>query len=581
MENNGQFNRENNDGQNPLLWKILFFGTLTGYCLYYAPFGINETDGGFLTGLGWQILNGKVLYGDAIYVRPPLPVWLRALELYFLPEQWAVLGERWMFYLKAGAYNWLGAAVLTHGARRWMLAVFGFVVSVHCYPPMAWHTIDGILCSVLAIYCIHQLRYDELTPGRPWLKIALSGVFVFASLLCKQSFYPMVAVFLGLLFFTPHCPGITGLRKVAAGAATLLCCTALFFSYLYANDLLNNYLRMTGGAASGGQALQHGVLDYFRIKPALAAVSVVVLAPAVWMLWKKKAPKPAAGLWVLWLMLLTGSYLYEIWNRQAFTVPFAQTRLLFWAGFVFTVWGSQLSKSVASTQFAQSDTGRSDKRFSLPDPYLLALFAVSWCASVSWGYNLPVLFAVPWVFAALEISRHLWQRAYPRIRLYRINLVALLALLAVFRCGYEFVYRDGQRRAMKTHLGEVFPALQGIYSTAEKGQLYLDLKKLAAQYPCFKTLPAIPQANFLTRTYPPLPLDWVVNRETNGDNALILKAIEKNKPVLLVEKTWAEKCETDPELTLTLGVLRKGIILGESPHFWVVQPDLEYIINNN
>ena len=172
----------------------------------------------------------------------------------------------------------------------------------------------------------------------------------------------------------------------------------------------------------------------------------------------------------------------------------------------------------------------------------------------------------------MEISRLLWQRAYPRLRLNRMNMLALAVLLAVFRLGCEFVYRDGRRSDMDVPLGPVFPALDGIYSTSEKGLLYLDLKNLAVRYPNFKTLPAFPQANFLTKTSPPLPLDWVVNRETNGDNSLILKNLKENQPVLFIEKSWLGKIQTDPELSLTRDFLRTGKILDETPHFLVIQP---------
>ena len=60
-------------GEEPL-FKWLFFSLLAAYCLCYAPYGVNETDGGFVTGLAWQTLQGKTLYGDVVYVRPPLPV---------------------------------------------------------------------------------------------------------------------------------------------------------------------------------------------------------------------------------------------------------------------------------------------------------------------------------------------------------------------------------------------------------------------------------------------------------------------------------------------------------------------------
>lgn len=547
LENSGQNRTPDFPGFGSSLWKILFFSILICYGIFYAPCGINETDGGFITGLAWQLVSGKMLYGDVIYVRPPMPVWLRAIELQLLPEHWAVLGERWIFYLKTGLYSLLGAAVLAHGSQRWMLATFAFVVSVHCYPPMAWHTVDGILFSVLGIWFL--ARYHSARGS------VLAGISIFAALLCKQSFYPMAFVFVAVLVLEKNG------KRTGWGLGAFALCSILFLWYLGANDLLTNYLQMTGGSASGGQALQHGVLDYFKIKPVLVVGSILLLGPAAFYLWKEKKTQMALWLWVLWLILVAGSYAYEIWDRQAFTAPFAQARLLFWVGLLFPVlhYKSFVHRSPFITYHSS---------FLI---HHLSLLAISWCASVSWGYNLPILFAAPWVFAAMEISRLLWQRAYPRWNPEWVNITPLVVLLAVCRFGYEFVYRDGRRSDMNTHLGSIFPALGGIYSTSEKSRLYLDLKNLAARYPNFKTLPAFPQANFLTKTYPPIPLDWVVRRETNGDNALILKNMEERKPVLFIEKSVMEKIQSDPELSLTLDFLRTGEILDETAYFLVVQ----------
>jgi hypothetical protein len=165
---------------------LLFLATFIFYLFMYAPWGINESDGGFLTGLAWQILSGKTLYQDIIYVRPPLPVWLRALEIQLLPDHFAVLGERWIFYLKVAIYSWLGAAILAEGRKRWWLACFGFVLSVHCYPAAAWHTVDGILFAVFSAWC--------LMANKTKASSFFSGMALCLSLLCKQSFYPLLLV---------------------------------------------------------------------------------------------------------------------------------------------------------------------------------------------------------------------------------------------------------------------------------------------------------------------------------------------------------------------------------------------------
>ncbi|MCC7465945.1 MAG: hypothetical protein IT261_06740, partial [Saprospiraceae bacterium] len=297
-------------------WQFMFFGLLAGYCLYYAPYGINETDGGFLTGLAWQVLNGKTLYHDIVYVRPPLPVWLRALELNCLPETWAILGERWMFYAKLALYSWLGAAALTTGTQRWILAVFGFVVSVHCYPPMAWHTVDGILFAVLSAWLL--LKSSRIA-------VFAAGLALLGSLLSKQSFYPLLPVFLVLAALKPERPLINaGVLLsgflVGAGAFTL---------FLWSQGTLATFLEMTAGASSGNQALEHGLLDFFRITPELAIPGLALLIPAFYWNHQKRNQNIALMLWSLWLLALPLSYAAITWWRQDHTVPFAQSRAMF------------------------------------------------------------------------------------------------------------------------------------------------------------------------------------------------------------------------------------------------------------
>ncbi len=526
------------------VWPFLFFLIVGMYGLAYAPYGINETDGGFLTGLAWQVLQGKVLYQDLVYVRPPLPVWLRALELQLLPAHWAILGERWIFYGKLALYSWLAAAVLTTGTWRWQLATLGFIVSAHCYPAAAWHTVDGILFAVLAAWCLFK------GPGI-W-GAALGGLALLAALLCKQSFYPLALAGLAAAYFSPR-----GLRAVAALMLGMLAGSALFFNYLYQHQLLTGFLRLTGGAASGGQAWQHGVVDYFHIQPVLALVSVLLLALTGWC-WLAKNYRWAYGFWAVWLAALMASYAVAIWRNQDFTPPFAQARLLLWVAGAW--WFYQLY---------QQRKGAAPATFSLPA--FGFMLAIAWCSAISWGYNLPILFAVPGVWALLEIGRVLQRQVTGQIALVAGFLV-LPALLGVNRYGYEFVYRDGQRSNMTEDLGQIFPALGGIYSTPETRMLYRELQALAAKYgPNFKTLPSFPQANFLTHTAPPLPLDWVVAREMNADSSLVMSTLINNRPVLFLEKKYLNALETDPELMLLRPLLQSAERVEETQYFLVLR----------
>lgn len=540
------------------IFPYLFFAVVLLYCLLYAPYGINETDGGFLTGLGWQVLCGKTIYLDILYVRPPLPVWLRALELALLPETWGVLGERWIFYFKLALYSWLAADLLAKGSYRWVLATTGFIVSVHGYPACAWHTVDGILFSVLALW-LYAAQNDRFL----FLRAALAGISFCAAMLCKQSFYPLVVIFPALMLLWDH-PRKAG--RIFWFSVSALLCTILFFSYLYQNNLLQDYLKMTGAAASGGQALQHGFVDYLHIKPGLALLSVLLLAPVVWWFRKRNNTDAALTTWNLWTSLLLGTYMLEVWRREEFTAPYAQSRLLFLVGVAYAGW-------LALEWWKQQEKPAVFKK-GLPDSVILltALLAVSWSAAISWGYNLPIFLATPWMFAMLEISRILQEARQSKPLAKGWYLAQILLLVAVARFNYEFVYRDGRRSEMTEHLGAIFPKLHGIYSTPETAALYRDLFELHRKYgPNFTVLPAFPQAHFLTGTCSVLPLDWVVRRETNGDNHLIINNLETQKPVLFIEKSFLEKINSDPELELTKQLMSRGKFLEATPHFQVIQ----------
>jgi hypothetical protein len=553
-----------NDKQT-LVWKILFLGIVVGYCLFYAPYGVNETDGGFLTGLAWQVLQGKMLYQDMVYVRPPLPVWLRALEIKLLPEHFAVLGERWIFYGKIALYSALSAVILVADARRWQLATLGFVVSAHCYPAMAWHTVDGILFAVLALFFTFKKSITYLV---------FAGICLFCSLLCKQSFYPLLPLFVLFLFFEPE----QRWKRMIVLVGACLLCFVLFYLYLDQNKILTGFIQMTSGAASGGQALQHGILDYFRITPELALPSLLLLSPVAWWFWKGKNRRLAQVAWSLWLFALVATYVLVTWLRQEHTVPFAQSRIMFWvAGMwclrpLFFLGASKFRGFQMNSQIpTDPSAGFLPLKIARANRLHLVLLGISWCAAVSWGYNLPILFATPWVWAGMEVTRMLEQGSRPFRFLKYSGFMMLFATLFAFRIGYEFVYRDGRRSDMTEAMGEIFPRLSGIYSDRETAELYQDLKALSGRYgPNFTILPAFPQANFLTNTKAPLPLDWVVNRETNNNNALVFMDLKEKNPIIFIQKAFQEKLKTDPELEVTRWLLDHGQIIEETPHFWVL-----------
>lgn len=508
------------------------------YTWLYGTKGINETDGGFLTGLAWQLLNGKALYADVVYVRPPLPVWQRAFELMLLPEAWAVLGERLIFYLKVAAYSALGAFILLPAhPSRWAVALFAFVLSAHHYPAMAWHTVDGLFWGALGLWVLfrHPTRWSGV----------LAGVLLAASMLCKQSFYPIATIGVGVAAWR------YSWRYAVQVGLGLALGWAAFAAYLQTFKLWDGFWQMTTGATSLAQAVQHGGLDYFRIHPAVALLSMPCLAAAWWLGVNRPHSLWALRSWVTWWFVLGATYLWSVFVRHEFTVPFAQLRLLFWVANTYALW--QWHHGMWSSHRLARYT---------------ALVGLSWCAAVSWGYNLPILFSVPWIFALWDATRRLGLTT--RVSLSRIGLPAFVGLFAVFAVSGEWVYRDGRRSDMTMPLGDIFPALTGICSTPQKAALYSDLARLMRRYgPEATVLPAFPQANFLTQTSPPLPLDWVVSREMGRYAGFVEAEARRRKAVFFLEKTALPALDTDPELTLVKQLYDQGKVLEETPFFRV------------
>lgn len=533
-------------------WQLLFFCLLAGYSLYYAPFGINETDGGFLTGLAWQVLSGKMLYQEVIYVRPPLPVWLRVMEIKYLPETWAILGERWIFYGKIACYSWLGASVLTKGGSRWQLACLGFVVSAHCYPPMAWHTVDGILFAVFAAWL--------LVKDRP-IATFISGMALAGSLLCKQSFYPLLPVFILFAAIKPA-KSMQNAGMLMFGSLLTL---GVFGWYLALDHRLDAFLQMTGGASSARQALEHGILDYFRITPELALPGLALLIPAFYGYYKQKNTRYSCYFWIIWLLALPLSFIAVTLWRQEHTVPFAASRAMFLIAVGYLCSNVWRSEFVRNGDFSARILSALQNRRS---EWLLLL--VSWSAAVSWGYNLPILFATPWVWAGMKITEKMTSGIFRSGWHHALALGYLLLLLATFRVGYSFIYRDGKRSDMHQPMGEIFTALQSVYSDDQTAEMYQELKLLASKYQVFAVMPAFPQAHFLTKSKPPLPLDWVVNRETNGHNELVERKMRENQPILFIQKSFWSKIQTDPELSLTREWVNSSVLLEETVHFKVI-----------
>jgi hypothetical protein len=523
------------------LYQFLFFFIVLVYCFYYAPYGINQTDGGFITSLAWQVVSGKTLYSEISYVRPPLPIWLRALELKLLPDMIEIVFERNLSYLHLAFWSWLSCALLTVGATRWFLATVTFIIAAHCYPAAAWHTNLGLFFGVLSISMLFL---------RSRIGLVSATLFALLSELCKQVFLivPLI-IFVGYL--------VQGRKKDALKAILIYAFgKSAFYLILFSQGSLDAYFTMTSASTTGAAFIQHGLYDFIDIPLPLAGL--IALMMSIYSLSKQKQAKLIsvflAFLILFFITLLIAVYLYQIHTRQQFTAPFLQSRGLWWVGSLYLL----------QEVFAQ--------KYSVKEKYLMAAFlGLNWASAVSWGYNLPIFLPIVGVFALREMLLHALPAfaTFPTTKL-MAQLLCLLILLGTFRYGYQFIYRDGQRSQMHYHMGEVFPKLTGIYSTQASFEKYTEFKTLQQKYPDCTVLPTMTLANYLTDTKPKLPLNWVVERELGGKSKSEI-LVGCRDGVFLVEKILLPDIEANPEYALVQSIVQSSIQLEETEHFRVVR----------
>ena len=141
------------------LFKYFFFALPFVYAIMFAPFGFESYDSGFILGLSWQFVSGSVPYSDIIYVRPPVSYFFHSLFFLF-NNDYTIIIDRVFFYFETAIYSYLSILLLAKKFKResyiyiYFLSCISFILSVHTFPPMAWHTVDGIFFCVIGVFLV-------------------------------------------------------------------------------------------------------------------------------------------------------------------------------------------------------------------------------------------------------------------------------------------------------------------------------------------------------------------------------------------------------------------------------------------
>lgn len=500
------------------VFKTLFFLMPVLYFLLYGWYGFDDTDQGFIVSLCYRILNGEVPHQDFFYVRPPLTPLLHTIEMWLLPESIEVIGMRFFGIL----YIWLSVLFGILALRKffnfeelfispWLLATLGFIISMHNYPPMAWHTVDGVLFTALGVFLLS--RGDHW----PWIAAGLWALAL--APMAKQPFAVVPLVGLAAVFWV-H-PFRKSLKGVGAAAAVGAFFLLLIFLVPGLRDFFSEMIRQSTGATDPTEIIWPGVKLY--VWPALYAFVPIA---GLWLFLGKVLKSPRMGqifLAIFWIgfVIFYAIHVYLVFRAEAFMPPrFGTYHAMLFCGAV-----------VAGIYLLRGERNMA---------WVLTLCAGSWAAGISWGYPapvhsmLPALFGIVW-FLGKEIRKRppLWY--YPSI--------TALAFVAYFLM-YQYPFREPIRSELTYHLGDHFPKLNHVYTNPTMYGKYGEVKTLHEKYgDNFTVLPAFPLANYLTNTTPPIQIDWAHDAEMAYDYGLerILQRVDQVQPTVFVDKVNGPK----------------------------------------
>lgn len=458
--------------------------------LRQATIGIESNDGGFVLGLAHDLAQGKELYTQAFYIRPPLTVYLHAW-VFLLPPDWPLL---LLARLVAGLELAIASLVpilmmrrlfALGGAETGILALVSLIAAFHNYPLMPWHTIDGLCLAALS------LALGSVMHRAPWRLAAATALLAVAAVGTKQNF--LTVPLLVALAVTLSQGGQMALRLLVCLALATVVGAALVAMAVDVSTMLAATRSMTHtkhiwliGAVGFGR-------DFLSTWSVLTVVPTIVLV-----LWCGMSTRPLRHIGLLALASLA-------------VLPVGLA--FFFA--VGTKW--QVPEYLPDALFPATLSiclVKVIRRAGAGWVWLLALHGLAWTVSISWGYATTALLPAPMILTVWLVLRTIVPAAITRV----LAILLPAGFLAAYFVGQNYLYdiEAPDTRATNTQdMGQVSPLLAGIRGTQADVELYRQTcEAIEALGPRTIVIPNMPLSYAICGRQNPIGMGWLATVET-------------------------------------------------------------------
>ncbi|MEU3771453.1 hypothetical protein AB0E55_40855 [Amycolatopsis keratiniphila] len=463
-------------------------------------FGFNPTDQGFVLAQVWRVLHGEIPQVDFLGPRPFGSAYLHLVD-HLVPAP-LMIGSGFVMMVQLTVTTVALVAFLTEtspldwGPLRLGLVFTAVLIGLNTYPVMAWHTVDGVFLVAVGWWLLDS----GLRSGSRWRR--LSGLFCLGFVaIVKQSFLFAAPIGVLILLFHPaarprRLPRLLG-DVLVLGAAPLL----YFGMVTVAGGLRSAIAQLSSGTQTWGEGLFRFWTEEFAGRadprtyffPVLLGVGVLAVA------WSARDRFGEPG---RWLRGATGLCVVAV---VVFVV--ADGGFEHAGGWPVTLLWLFLAAALLDAVV----------RRRLPWRYL-AIAALGWMASLSWGYPLPGLLAGIFALGVLE--------AVPPPRPSEsaggvfAAVAFVLAGLLLMSAHDKAPYADRPQGELTKDLGEIAPALRGVRTNPSVYTYVAQIRGCLDRYPASKVA-ILPDNPFVAPVFGvrnPFPLDWPLPMELTGDS---------------------------------------------------------------
>lgn len=465
---------------------LVFIPIIAGFV--FSPLGFNPTDDGFTLAYSRRIIEGQIPHRDFIIIRPFLSPLLHT-PFVLLGGEYTYLISRVFVWFQFSFIAWFWVIfvekkikeVVFGGLERIFIALVSFVASVHSFPIMAWHTIDGLFLIVmgLSLFLVEKRVF-----------VMLGYFLIGMAYLCKQSF----------LFVAPLTLIIMGDWRKLHYWLAIVTPGILYITFLLFTRALQDAILQLSTQTNIFSA---GLITYFNIYTLLGCIVGYISCRLY-----TQEESLSGVLWKNQLRIFALSVVLLIGLLITFAVaPFPVLSFVLF-GLVVGFFGQNLRKNKTEAKI------------------VFTSLLMAWSASLSIGYNTPVLasgqlLTVLLVFVYSKIADNL--RLYRNIYIFGLFSMCFVisVLFGLFRANY--IYREQEASNLVKRLDEVLPGGRYIRTNENTYKFLVDLQN------------AISIAQDLGMTYSIVPDCagwWVKSPQTNPISIDWAQGTELGKPEL-------------------------------------------------